>query len=682
MSFSDCFDATLCVRLMQTLGHFIWQGASVFLFLWLGMFLMRRSSPNARYFVSLSALLLMVLCPAVTFIWIGHQEAVPNITTLSSHDVLVMPDSEILIAPIAEPPAIAERSALHIDWQQYAPSVAMGYMLGVVIMLCRVLMALQGGRRLRYRSEPVDDTRILVALVRQTKALGLSYTPAIGYCRDIVVPTVIGVLRPMILLPISVSTGLNAEQIEALLAHELAHIRRYDHLVNIFQRVIEAILFFHPCVWLISRRIRIERENGCDDMVVAGGIKDTTYADTLCQMAEIILTSDSGRSLAAVAAIGAANSSTELQQRILRVIKSPACTPVRLASGRHAALILMALATALAAYQLTASAKLESISNLEPKPIADGKVYILGQVMQQGAYPISEGEELTLMQLITTAGVYDGEEIEDATVMLSRYGADGKRHIISKLMLTTLSENAGNDVSLRHGDLVTLSSEPLYRPRRCNNLVVGTDHMTFEGQDATWDTLPALLQAVPNRQYMLLSVYKAEGNVPTTEQFEAALRKADEFVDEYGFQARLLGGLSPLGTKSCYTHYVQIEEMHEDSGEVIPIDEDLFQAHITDPPGRPRYHVRLVVGADRMTFQGQDATWDTLPAMLEAVPNRKHTAVEISRASDSPPGDNFQGAVARLDELQRKFGFEGMYPFLPGLRPLGAMGSPTLYIDN
>lgn len=82
-------------------------------------------------------------------------------------------------------------------------------------------------------------------------ALGLTFTPAVAYCKRIVVPTVVGVLKPAILLPFSFASGLSLQQVELLLAHELAHIRRYDPLVNILQRIIEAVLFLHPPVWFI-----------------------------------------------------------------------------------------------------------------------------------------------------------------------------------------------------------------------------------------------------------------------------------------------------------------------------------------------------------------------------------------------------------------------------------------------
>ena len=79
---------------------------------------------------------------------------------------------------------------------------------------------------------------------RQATALGLRLRPVLAYCERVTVPTVVGVLKPMILLPFTLTSGLSPEQIESVLAHELAHLRRSDHLVNLLQRVIESLLFF------------------------------------------------------------------------------------------------------------------------------------------------------------------------------------------------------------------------------------------------------------------------------------------------------------------------------------------------------------------------------------------------------------------------------------------------------
>src|SRR5580693_5112634 len=97
-------------------------------------------------------------------------------------------------------------------------------------------------------------------------------------------PVVVGWLKPVVLVPVGALAGLPPEQIEALLAHELAHIRRHDYLVNILQSIAEALLFYHPAVWWISNHIRNERELCCDDVAVAISGDAFIYARALVDL--------------------------------------------------------------------------------------------------------------------------------------------------------------------------------------------------------------------------------------------------------------------------------------------------------------------------------------------------------------------------------------------------------------
>jgi beta-lactamase regulating signal transducer with metallopeptidase domain len=162
------------------------------------------------------------------------------------------------------------------------------------------------------------------------------------------VPTVIGWLRPVILVPASALTGLSAEQLEALLAHELAHIKRYDYLINLIQTAVETLLFYHPAVWWLSAQIRQEREHCCDDLAVATCGDVLIYARALAELEQL-------RSLApglAVAANGGA-----LINRIQRLIGSPARASHRFESWLAG---VIALATA---FTIFAGAQTQTFSS-------------------------------------------------------------------------------------------------------------------------------------------------------------------------------------------------------------------------------------------------------------------------------------------------------------------------------
>lgn len=119
------------------------------------------------------------------------------------------------------------------------------------------------------------------------RKLNLSKKYIIRFSSLVTTPMVIGFFRPVVLLPIKIITRLPEKQIEAILAHELAHIKRNDYLVNLMQTLMEVIFFYHPVVWLISARIRTERENCCDDLVVSVTGETVDYAEALVNIGHV-----------------------------------------------------------------------------------------------------------------------------------------------------------------------------------------------------------------------------------------------------------------------------------------------------------------------------------------------------------------------------------------------------------
>jgi beta-lactamase regulating signal transducer with metallopeptidase domain len=194
------------------------------------------------------------------------------------------------------------------------------YAAGVSLMLLRLAFGLQGGSRLRKFASPVHEPELLQCLARQVEQIGLRSRPALAWCEQVAVPTVIGVLRPIILLPAGFATGLTVRQLEALLAHELVHIRRWDPAINILQRLLEAAFFFHPAVWFLSKQIRNERENCTDDAVVGLGFPSVEYAKALLQAAELAVF---GRTPDAdLIAVQAGESPSQLTRRVRRLLNS------------------------------------------------------------------------------------------------------------------------------------------------------------------------------------------------------------------------------------------------------------------------------------------------------------------------------------------------------------------------
>ena len=112
-------------------------------------------------------------------------------------------------------------------------------------------------------------------------SLGIVRRVSVGVCERLAVPLLVGVVRPLILLPPAAICGWSVDQLEMVLLHELAHLRRWDNLINILQRVVESLLFFHPVVWWLTGWLRLERELCCDRLVVCRTGRPIAYAEML-----------------------------------------------------------------------------------------------------------------------------------------------------------------------------------------------------------------------------------------------------------------------------------------------------------------------------------------------------------------------------------------------------------------
>jgi beta-lactamase regulating signal transducer with metallopeptidase domain len=193
------------------------------------------------------------------------------------------PAASLTLAPAA---AVSVNVVAPVPLDRLLPSAVIAWLAGVLLLSIRLMVACAGVERLKRATRSVDAT--VVARVQSLAHRFSIDRPVRVFESTLVrVPTVVGYLRPVILLPASVITGLAPVYLDAVLAHELAHVRRHDYLVNTLQSLVETLLFYHPAVWWCSRQIRIEREHCCDDMVVEAGGNRLTYATALAQLEEL-----------------------------------------------------------------------------------------------------------------------------------------------------------------------------------------------------------------------------------------------------------------------------------------------------------------------------------------------------------------------------------------------------------
>ncbi len=384
-------------RVGWSLVHLLWQGSVLACVLWVVLWLMRRRSPNARYLCSACALATLPVMLAVTFALTpakhasaesqadeappvalidrqtpapvtavegadakGSRHSPPAVATPTiplADDVRAdqpaspAPSSDIDTARGASP-TIATQDPAHTvatTWQDQAfatqamPWVVAVWFVGVFVLSCRHVGGLIASRRLRVRgvsavaspiANSLDDLRCRLGVGRSVSALSSPHVHG---------PSLVGTLKPAILLPGCVLTGMTTTQLEAVLAHELAHVRRHDYLVNLLQAVVETLLFFHPATWWISRQMRIEREHCCDDLAVSVTGDRVAYARALARLGELLDDQPTRSDALVVAASGAS-----LLDRVSRVVGLKRRRPTRayLASAGATGLVgLTALAS-------------------------------------------------------------------------------------------------------------------------------------------------------------------------------------------------------------------------------------------------------------------------------------------------------------------------------------------------
>jgi beta-lactamase regulating signal transducer with metallopeptidase domain len=283
-------------RLAGSLLHFVWQGAIIAMVTAILLRTLANRPAQWRYSVSVGALFLMLAAPLLTFMFYTQ-------TGLATSWLLQFISEGIMATSQAAASATATSS-----WTQ---SIVVAWMIGVLIFSMRLIAGWRMSRSLvgsgsrAVPSEIQESFNVIMERMAMTAPIRLLTSIYID------TPVAIGWFRPTVLLPITALAGLNEPQLRAVLAHELAHIRRHDFLVNLLQRVVESILFYHPAVWWLSSRIRSEREHCCDDLAVQICDDRSAYAQALMELEQRRTASPD----LAVAATGG-----RLTQRIHRVL--------------------------------------------------------------------------------------------------------------------------------------------------------------------------------------------------------------------------------------------------------------------------------------------------------------------------------------------------------------------------
>ncbi|GAB3778698.1 hypothetical protein GCM10028818_28100 [Spirosoma horti] len=269
-----------------TLLHAIWQGFALVLPAAVALHLLRNRSSDLRYRIGTLTLLGQLLISAATFVWC-YSPVMPSHASTS-----MMVTAQAL-------PVRWQTVAQTLPWPQQMQLFLANH-LGQFVLMYLVGVALFGlrlaGGWLYLQRLTRTATQPAAALCQQLanhirSTLAIKTIVQVRESARIAVPMVVGVLKPVLLLPIGLVTNLTTREIEAVLAHELAHVKRHDYAVNLLQSVVEVLYFFHPALWWLSARVREEREHCCDDLAVqACGGDGRILARALAHVEELRLT--------------------------------------------------------------------------------------------------------------------------------------------------------------------------------------------------------------------------------------------------------------------------------------------------------------------------------------------------------------------------------------------------------
>jgi bla regulator protein BlaR1 len=282
-------------RLIDSLGwtilHSLWQGLIIGVLLVLLLYLFRHHNAIIRYNLSVFSLIFIFGLSLLTYVYYFRGAGQPDASN-DDYGILNTNDSKEILFPWIRSGVL--KTTLTGTIQSISNAISIRFPLiitlwfaGVFIISARMAGGALIARRLRnsclYKIPDVILKRFrgLIRLMNIRKEIKIYESSLIK------APSVIGYFKPVILLPVSAVTHIPVEQLEAIVAHELAHIRRHDYLVNLFQSVIEALFFYHPVVWIIQQRIRKERENCCDDLALSYSGDQIIYIKALTSIHEI-----------------------------------------------------------------------------------------------------------------------------------------------------------------------------------------------------------------------------------------------------------------------------------------------------------------------------------------------------------------------------------------------------------
>jgi beta-lactamase regulating signal transducer with metallopeptidase domain/tetratricopeptide (TPR) repeat protein len=298
MTLTTLARSPLWIALGWTFLHTLWSGLLVGLLAAILRRALHRGRPETRYAVALGTLILLTLLPIGIAAVLTHSPTSPRSSVVVQRAPSPIqadlsnnlePQSRPAPPPRLVPEALSQPAPTQALAARVSRVVAFApafWLVGSLLMVVLFVTGLIGADRMRRRSRPIVDGPAYDLAAHLVRSLGVSRPVRLAVADHLVSPLLVGVVRPLLLLPPAALSGWSVDWLEMALSHELIHLRRHDNLVNLLQRLVESFLFFHPVTWWLSAWIRLERELCCDAAVTQITHRPADYARLLAALAD------------------------------------------------------------------------------------------------------------------------------------------------------------------------------------------------------------------------------------------------------------------------------------------------------------------------------------------------------------------------------------------------------------
>lgn len=378
---------SLLTSLTFTLLHFLWQGTVIAVVLKSLLLLIPHHRPQLRYLASCGALLTSIIIACLTFVILYQPSSDGQNAQQLASVINAIPDN--IVSPVEQ---------TYQAYAEFLPWLSVMWMVSICFLSLRLIVDFFRVSNLSNTDYLQPEPWLQQRFDNLVAQISLTAKPVLRISLKATVPMAVGWMKPVVLLPASMVTGLSNDQLEMLLLHELAHVKRFDYLVNILQTLVEIVLFFHPCVKWISKQIRIEREHCSDDVAIHHCGNPIAYAHTLTDTAVICRHNIPTMAMAA--------SGGDLKQRVVRIVNHH-CSAAKSSSSFYAGAFVVFTIAFTAVKQLMSLPVIEvttaSIQFLNP-PITETTLD-KAELLSQKILHISNGMSGEISKITTTEEV-------------------------------------------------------------------------------------------------------------------------------------------------------------------------------------------------------------------------------------------------------------------------------------